>query len=164
MNTIKSNIIKLLSTIYKIAFRITNYLIPKNKHQICFSTGPDYDDMARAITTEIINTPSCVYRIVFLVAGNTSKPEWANHKIVTQVKRHTLASMWIFFRSKHVFYTHGCFSNIKYINRQVVVNLWHGMPIKKIGRYIDLNHVAQEPNYALSTSTFFLILWRTHLA
>ena len=63
--------------------------------------------------------------------------------------------IWSYLRAKHVFFTHGCFSTIKPVSAQISVNIWHGMPIKNIGRYLGPDQPIKYSTYAVSTSPFF---------
>ncbi len=155
MNTLKPRLKNLFFLIYRILFRTINSLVPKKTDQICFSASPDYDDMARGIITAFLQSSTSQSNIVFLISNDAILPKWADHQRITQIKKHSLAGIWTFFRSKYIFYTHGCFTNIKPIKRQIWVNLWHGMPIKKIGRYINPDHTTYAPDFTLSSSPFF---------
>jgi len=54
-----------------------------------------------------------------------------------------------------MFFTHGCFSSVKPVRSQITVNLWHGMPIKKIGSYLGPTQTIPLSTYTISTSPFF---------
>jgi CDP-glycerol glycerophosphotransferase (TagB/SpsB family) len=57
-------------------------------------------------------------------------------------------------RSKYVFFTHGLFGGSRISKQHCVVNLWHGMPLKKIG-LLGNTEVVQNSKYAIATSIFY---------
>ena len=59
----------------------------------------------------------------------------------------------LFLRAKYVFFTHPCF--VRYFPDDVVsVNIWHGMPIKRIGLMLP-GSVRIQSRFILATSTFW---------
>lgn len=135
-------------------FYLINFIIPKNKNLICLSSFPDYDDQVRALIEFIIaNTTG--YKIAVLTDNKLSPPSWALHKSIVHHKKYSFSGIWLYMRSRLVFFTHGCFSSLKTVPNQTSINVWHGMPIKNIGRYIDENHRTSNCDYITSTSEFF---------
>lgn len=70
------------------------------------------------------------------------------------VKHHSVRGLREFLTSKWVFVTHGIFGNPAAVRGQVIVQLWHGMPIKAIER---LEGVARgfAPSYVVAASTWW---------
>lgn len=143
------------NVLVKCIFRFLNLIIPKIEHQICLSAFPDYDDMVRAFLMEIRKNPNGKYRVVILAASPQNPPVWAQRERVVHLKKYSMRGFWAYFRSRFVFFTHGCFSTVMPVKNQLTVNLWHGMPIKKIGAYINSKHPVPFADYALATSPFF---------
>ncbi len=135
-------------------FRILNTIIPKHTKQICIHSWPDYDDMTRGLLNEL-EIKNNSYQVSILTHQNRKPPTWACKPYVTHVKKTSIRGLWTYLRSKYVFFTHGCFSSFKPVKTQISVNIWHGMPIKNIGRYLGPNHPTKHSTYAVSTSPFF---------
>lgn len=73
------------------------------------------------------------------------------------VKRRSLRGLFHFFTAKYVFHTHGTFSFVKSgIKNKLIVNLWHGMPIKNIG-YLDnkFKYNVDSSDFYIATSKLF---------
>lgn len=135
-------------------FFIANFLFPKNRKLICLTSFPDYDDQTRALIAKITKTAP-EYKIAVLVDKECIPPSWAQHKNISHYKKYSPMGIYIYMRSKTVFFTHGCFSASKTVPKQTVINVWHGMPIKKIGQYISEEQHIPHSDYTLATSDFF---------
>lgn len=48
------------------------------------------------------------------------------------VKKNSLTGLWAYWRSDHIFFTHGLYLSSRLPAKQTVINLWHGMPLKAI--------------------------------
>lgn len=55
------------------------------------------------------------------------------------IKKNTIKGMVSYLLANYVFYTHGLFEKIPSLPWQKKINLWHGMPLKKIGHFTDSN-------------------------
>jgi CDP-glycerol glycerophosphotransferase (TagB/SpsB family) len=67
---------------------------------------------------------------------------------------YSLRGVWAYFKASHVFYTHGALFNYAPPKRKLVVNLWHGMPVKKIWRGVPGSQLPLS-TFLISTSRFF---------
>lgn len=133
---------------YKLV-RLLNKITPKNKKQVVISSYPDIDDMTLSLVEEFRKRN---LKVVILVSSKRKVPD--EFKSCSLVFKYSILGVYSFIRAKYVFYTHGCFSILKPVNKQVVVNVWHGMPIKNIGA-LDNKEVSSYFHYILSTSTIF---------
>ncbi len=135
------------------AFSFVNACVPKSRRRVVFCSFPDYSDNARAVYEEMVRRGMDKrYRITWLLNGE--KP--AELPAVRCCRQHSLLGMWRYFRAKYVFHTHGLFNN-RPPKRQVVVSLWHGMPLKTIMK-LDATHPADEVfrfSYTIATSPLF---------
>ena len=135
------------------AFSWINTCVPKDPRRVVFCSFPDYSDNARAVYEEMCRVGlDKTYRLSWLVNGNTP-PELQG---TCFVKQHSLRGFWHYCRAKYVFHTHGLFGNCP-AKKQVVVSLWHGMPLKNIMK-LDATHPADEVfrfTYTLATSPLF---------
>src|SRR5699024_3403368 len=67
--------------------------------------------------------------------------------------RWTMRGLWRYFRARYVFYTHGIFGYARPPASKTVVNLWHGMPIKRIG--LDDARAPMQATFTVATSPLF---------
>lgn len=106
-------------------------LIRKRPNLVVLNTFPDFDDTTRAVVNCL---PDLGYELVILSTDRAPKmPEWLRASRVEVAYRYSARGMLLYHRAKIVLYTHGCFSAWPLSKNQIVVNLWHGMPIKRIG-------------------------------
>lgn len=110
-----------------------NVFIPKRKNQIFFSSSFEYEDNIAALVSELLkHDGSKKYQIILDGKGLTRFKE----ENICHVKHKSLKSIVCFLRSRYVIYDNGIYGSKKTKN-QTSVNIWHGMPIKKIGNYIE---------------------------
>jgi CDP-glycerol glycerophosphotransferase (TagB/SpsB family) len=140
--------------------RYLNRITPKT-NLILIASHTDIEDQAVALLRSLLSDKSNSYAVVLLVTGSI---EDATRKLrllvgeeaaqIRLVSRQSLAGMWAFLRARAVMFTHGLYGSATPPPGQVVINLWHGMPLKRIwsGEGID-----RPPNssYLLSTSQLF---------
>lgn len=106
---------------------ILDYIVPKNKNKIIFNSFPDYGDNARAYYLFLKNNSN--YKLIWLV-DNLNK----DLDIEYSYKFNSIIGLYHFITSKYIVTTHNTsFSSLISNDRHVILNLWHGMPIKTIG-------------------------------
>jgi CDP-glycerol glycerophosphotransferase (TagB/SpsB family) len=138
--------------------RFCDCFIPKDK-RIVLVTLPDGDDQGVSLCLEL-KRAQWDGEIHWLVHGDTGPfAEWQERRglggIVIHFSRlYSLRGIWTYFRASYVFYTHGALFNYAPPKRKLVVNLWHGMPIKKIWRGVPGSELPLS-TFLLSTSAFF---------
>lgn len=103
-------------------------IIPKKNNFVVLSTYPDFDDTYLSLRDAAVGSG-----VTLIVLTNSNKPPEADCEWVVVAPKRSLKGIWLYHRSRFVLFTHGLYSNFKLINSQVVVNLWHGSPIKRIG-------------------------------
>ena len=137
--------------IKSLAFELLNKLIPKNKYQIVIHTTPDFCDMSRSLASNI----SSHFVIYILTSGNSEIPAWAYSSNIKIIKKSSFYGVFCYMSSKYSFFTHGLFSSVNN-EKQITINLWHGMPLKLIG-YDDQKNNGYIPycKYSIATSTFY---------
>lgn len=133
---------------------IISFLIPKNQNKIIINTFPDFDDTARAFIEQIPNKKINI--IILRNSKQTKAPEWLKSKHIKSYYKLDFYGIWHYHRSKWIFFTHGLFSKWKLSKNQIVINLWHGMPIKNIG-LLDNKKPSKIPkfNYTIAHNDFF---------
>lgn len=136
-------------------------LLSRRHNRISFISFPDASDnswhlyrflmgdLARTEFVWLVQDTACEEKIKSFgnVAGNK----------VTVVKRWSVKGGYYFLTSRIVFYTHGTYFFVgPSPYAPVLVNLWHGMPIKNIGFMDgkDVSNVAHS-DYLLATSDFY---------
>ena len=72
------------------------------------------------------------------------------------VKKNSIIGLYHFFTSDFVFCTHGIFRKLGRIKNHKVINLWHGMPIKKIENFTGSEKIIPDnSNYYVVTNGFY---------
>ena len=141
---------KISHAILSLIFR----LIPKSSRILVYSSFPDYSDNSYAMYDYLNRNRKGKYKHVWIYSDKDSA---AKHTAVKGFYKYTLKAFYYFSRAKYVFTTHGIylFLNPKHDNK--IVNMWHGMPLKKIGcmdpKSNEGNHSAA--GYMVATSSFF---------
>ncbi|WP_311531244.1 CDP-glycerol glycerophosphotransferase family protein [uncultured Anaerococcus sp.] len=129
-----------------------NKLIPKSNKKIVFYSNLGFRDNSEALFDYLIlNNYQESYEII--IASN----DYKEIKKVDNVKYvNCVVGLYYFLTSKYFFYSFGKYP-IMPSKSQVVVNLWHGMPLKKIGNMEKGKEKNKYDyfNYVLSTSSYF---------
>ncbi|MFS2000999.1 CDP-glycerol glycerophosphotransferase family protein [Vibrio breoganii] len=146
---------KLLFSFIEYVFHILNCLLPKLDQFVVFCGYPDYDDTLKGML------PYLPSNAIILVKDLKQPPPWVPQSLKL-VKKNTLKGILCVFFAKKIYYTHGLFSFFRLLpeERQLVVNLWHGMPLKNIG-YLDGKGDVPKSHYLLSTSDQFQLIMAT---
>jgi CDP-glycerol glycerophosphotransferase (TagB/SpsB family) len=138
--------------------RACDCIIPKDK-RIVLVTQPDGDDQGASICLELKRL-GWDGRIDWLVHCDPGPfREWQLRRGLGGVAirffyLYSLRGIWSYFRARCVFYTHGALFNYSPPKRKIVVNLWHGMPIKRIWRGVPRSQLPLS-TFLISTSPFF---------
>ena len=121
----------------------------KPKTQALLTSFPDYDDQILSMAMELSKAK---VPIVVLYNGIKQVPKpWFSDKLkLKHVRKNSLRAIYHAKRSKYIFYTHGFILSESKSKEQVVVNLWHGIPLKKIG--FELGNKMPKSDYIVATS------------
>lgn len=135
---------------------VDKFVVLRNK-QIAFMSTPDFSDNSFAMFFQM-NEKLKGYHFVWLIDSNSMVDRFnsLSENKITFCKRKSLKGLFYFLTSSYIFQTHGGYSFVNKKNGRVVVNLWHGMPIKNIG-YLD-KRIKCYPfyfDYTISTSPFY---------
>lgn len=133
---------KLIHLIYRFS--------PKWNHAVIWG-WPDYEDSV--ISLEIALQESQVGSVILLMTDASCQPSWTLGPKTICVKKNSLAGWLLFCSAKYVFFTHRCFMR-RFPANVISVNIWHGMPIKKIGWMLDGDE-GISAKYTLATSPFW---------
>jgi CDP-glycerol glycerophosphotransferase (TagB/SpsB family) len=137
----------------EIARRLTLLLqrvLPKWNHAVIWG-WPDYEDSVIALEQAL--QESSISRIVLMMTDPNTPPTWELGPKTTRVKKNSIAGWLWFCFAKYLFFTHPFFTR-KFPPNVVSVNLWHGMPIKKIC-WLLKNDIGISANFTLATSPFW---------
>lgn len=125
------NFLQILLIILSEILSFFNKFIPKSDKKILFFSNPSYNDNARALLQwSVENLPQGKYSFYSCVKISTNG-EKNNIKFISRVK-----GLFVFLRAKYVFYDIGT-TRIRPSEKQMVVQLWHGTPLKMIGRSVS---------------------------
>lgn len=149
--------------------RVLQSLVPPVRNRVCYRSLPDYTDNAYFVFRHALQTRndlSHVWLVVDMTLAEAIRADFdrttasagtKGHSLIV-VHRRSLRGYWLHLRSRWIFHTHGIYRMCTAALRgRVVVCLWHGMPIKCVGR---LNRVTPNPyptfgTLHLATSHFF---------
>lgn len=129
-----------------VIYRIT----PKLNHAVIWA-WPDTEDSVIALERALQETP--LRQITILVSEPNAPPIWSTGTKTSRVRKNSPIGWLRFCFARYVFFTHPCFTR-EFPPNVVSVNLWHGMPIKKIGSMIANDPVILS-RYTLATSPFW---------
>lgn len=148
----------------RMLYACVRFCVPTNPNLMAFVSHPDCSDSAYALFERMVKSPRAAeFRTVWLVmdpvaARKTLEQDFphAGRDQITIVSKNTLRGLFWFLRSRYVFFTVGVYRFARCGFHQTIVNLWHGMPIKTIGRF-DPRWALETPfaHYCLATSDFF---------
>lgn len=111
--------------------RFVDWLVPKNESSVMCGV-PTGDDQIR----EMIQawSPHTVAITVLVPSGRGfSCYGVEDSSKIRFVRKNTARGIASYLRARYVFFTHGLYANPKPPKRKLVVNLWHGNPVKKVG-------------------------------
>ena len=128
-------------------------ILPKRNTAVVY-TFPAFDDTALALVPELEKTG--LEKIYYLAPEDVhagEEQDWGT-KVVVLPKR-SVRALWVFLTSRYVFCTHRCFTS-RFPHNVESVNVWHGMPIKRIGWMAEgKKTTAPHAKYELATSEFW---------
>ena len=138
----KSTLRKFTSLIHRLA--------PRMNHAVVWG-WPDGEDSG--IVLEQVLQKSVVRRVILLTSDPQAPAGWKAGTKTIRVRKNSIIGWLWFCSAKYVFFTHPCFT--RSFPRDVIsVNIWHGMPIKKIGLLLE-NDEPIHSSHALATSSFW---------
>lgn len=112
---------------------------------------PDHEDSVIAVEQALQD--ATVNKVVLLITDSNDVPPWKLGVKTFLVKKDSVLGWLSFCFSRYVFFTHRCFM-YRFPPNVTSVNIWHGMPIKRIGWMLEDNRgIASK--YVLATSPFW---------
>lgn len=141
-------------------------LIPKNKLWVLFSSFPDMSDNSYAMF-RYLHSRNEYQKIIWLVNDISKinlymkqikedvRLDQRNLDKILFVKKKSLKAFYLYLRAKYIFFTHAMYPTLMPLKNHVLVNLWHGMPLKNIGYLDSKNKGIPVSSYTISTSHFY---------
>jgi len=154
----KGDIMKIvIKKIYKCFWKIINIInkfVPKDDKKILLYSGVEYKDNIKAIGDYIYSSQICNrYTVYYGEYQRSKKFIYINGKKIRVYNK--LMSILIFLNSGHVFYAFNTLP-IEPAQNQIVIQMWHGTPLKKIFNYQTTAKVKYDFfTYILATSEYF---------
>ena len=130
--------------------RTLHRMAPRFDHAVIWG-WPDGEDSVIALEQALQGTR--VQRVVLLVSDPAKAPSWeTGSKTIILRKNSPTGFLW-FCLARYVFFTHPCFTR-DFPEDVVAVNVWHGMPIKRIGWMLEGDQ-GVACSHTLATSPFW---------
>jgi len=141
---------RLVKEFLRAGFNTVHRWLPKCDYAVVYG-WPDFEDSSLALQREL--QKSRLRRVILFVSAAQPGVKFALEAKVKVVRKDSLVGGIYFLFARYVFFTHPCF--VRYFPDDVVaVNVWHGMPMKRIGRMLK-DEDAISANFSLATSEFW---------
>ena len=142
-------LLKILDWISKGLALCIDFLRIKPATKAILESFPDFDDQIFAVALTISKK-----KIPIIVLSNhikTIPKHWIDEDLnIKLVKKASFRAFYFSKICKYIFITHGSFLFRNTSKKQIVVNLWHGVPLKKIG--YPIGKAMPKSKYILATS------------
>jgi CDP-glycerol glycerophosphotransferase (TagB/SpsB family) len=109
-------------------------VVPKTD-AVVVRTSPDFDDQGRELVAALVRAGHT--RITWLVTERTD-PGPAGAVAGRVVRARSFAGLRAYWRARTVVHTHGVFGSRRTSRAKVYVNIWHGMPVKRLPQGSDV--------------------------
>lgn len=109
-------------------------LLPEGDH-VVVRTGPDFDDQGRELVAALARAG---HRQVTWLVSQRTDPGPAGPVAARVVPARSLAGLRAYWRARVVAHTHGVYGSRRTSSGKVFVNLWHGMPVKRLPPLSDV--------------------------
>lgn len=148
----------LINDYLRIFFRIfnpINPLVPKKETQIVFYSNLGFRDNVKAVYDYIISNQ--LNEKYSIICSCNDYKKFKNQNIRNVKFVNTFTGLFYFLTSKYFFYSFGKYP-IYPSKNQIVVNLWHGTPLKTIGMFNkkDKNKKQDYFTYVLAAAPRFV--------
>lgn len=146
---------KLMLGIMERSFPLVDRLIPKKEDEWLFTTWARHPyhtlDNPRAVFEEVKNDKS-IKKIVILNSNKIIEPDLENNVFFYPL--HSLKAMYAMLRAGKIFTGYSLHAVFGYrrlvdVKHRRIIQLWHGIPIKKIGLAVSSNLEGHWPNECL---------------
>ena len=120
-------------------YRMLSSVVRTDPRKICFISYPDIADNSLELSRRLEERGEG-FTLIWLVKDESLAKErlasLASPRTgVIICKAYSLAGLLHALSARIIYHTHGLYTFMSNLERQLVVNLWHGMPLKTIGSY-----------------------------
>ena len=122
-------------------------LVRPKAHEVVVRTGPDFDDQGRELVAALVRAGHT--RITWLV-GERSDPGPAGAVEARVVSARSFAGLRAYWRARVVVHTHGVYGSRRTSSAKAFVNLWHGMPVKRLPSDSDVGR--HQTDFTIATA------------
>lgn len=130
--------------------RALHRVVPKLDHAVIWG-WPDHEDSVLALEAALQHTR--VRRVFVLMTDRRAASSTPTGSKTVRLRKDTPLGWAVFLFARYVFFTHRCF--VRAFPPDVVsVNVWHGMPIKRIGWLLEGDQGIAS-RHVLATSPFW---------
>lgn len=136
--------------------------VKKNNNTIVYHSFPDIADNSFA-TFIFVSENLKQYKNIWLIDNFHLKENFL--KLISNytksenfiiLKKSSFRGFYYYLTAEIVFHTHGLYNYLGNIEGQIKINLWHGMPLKKIGYFENPKQKnVQISTYHIATSKFY---------
>ena len=153
--------IKLKSILAVLANRLLSSLVqifPVSKKIWAFNSFPDYTDNPYGFFCKVVAKKPDVHFIWLISDKSLVKKIQAEilEKNVSVFYKKSILGFWYFLRAGYLFISHGIFEQYQADkSSKIVVNLWHGMPLKRIEFMDPTTTWVTYSDYIIATSEMF---------
>jgi CDP-glycerol glycerophosphotransferase len=135
------------------------YSVVPKRNVAVFNGRPEYCDDVLAMERVLRDT--ALLKVVILCGSRKEAKARSRYpelspKTVAVAKR-TLRGVWYVVTSKYAFFTHS-FAMHRFPASVESVNIWHGMPVKRVGWMTESGPLLPVAKYSLATSPFWQIV------
>lgn len=119
-----------------IIHKLLNFILYKNPKKIVFVAWPNTESGAISCANYIVENYK--HKVFFLINPTEDNPQNLlnpNVKIIYKKSKFDLSVIYHLYSSKFIFFTHGV-GYFSFSKSQVLVNLWHGLFYKNIGKLL----------------------------
>ena len=127
---------------------VINRLTPKREIAVLYG-WPPYEDNVLALENGLRKTR--VKKTVILVSPAVKPPPGQLGPRTVVRKKNSVRGVWHFLTARYVFFTHSCYTP-RFPPSVVSVNVWHGMPVKRVGWTIGAGDSIPVTQYSVATS------------
>ena len=135
---------------FRAIFHLIHNFAPKWNHAVIWG-WPDGEDSVIALEQALQETT--LSKVILLQSCPHGKMTWITGPKTIRVRKNSLTGIISFLLARYVFFTHPFFTR-NFPPNVIAVNVWHGMPIKRIGWMIE-NDPGTRCRYTLATSPFW---------
>lgn len=132
-----------------------NKIVPKKNNRIIFYSNLGFRDNVKAVYDYMIHNQ--LNKEFKIICSCNDYKKYKNSSLINVKFVSTVTGVLYFLTSKYFFYSFGKYPIVP-SSKQIVVNLWHGTPLKTIGAFnkTDIQKKQDYFSYVLAASPYFL--------